>query len=127
RPAAPRLAAERPPSPVTDALQPWVAWSDALRRAGARELFVVVNLSDMPGMPFVVVPLNPGADATAIGRLFCGGGNQPPPIAFPTCATIHNAVMAGTPAALERVRGSQPADRPELAAAFAALRPEKIT
>jgi len=81
----------------------------------------------MPGMPFVVVPLNPGADATAIGRLFCGGGNQPQPIAFPTCATIHNAVMAGTPAALERVRSAQPADRPELAAAFAAVGEEKIS
>ena len=70
------------------------AGADALRRAGARELFVVVNLSDLPGIPFVVVPLNEGADAAAIGRLFCGGGNEPLPIAFPTCATVHNAVMA---------------------------------
>ena len=126
RAVADRLAGERPPSPVTDAIKPLVAWSDALRRAGARELFVVVNLSDMPGLPFVVVPLNQGADAAAIGRLFCGGGNEPPPIAFPTCATIHNAVMAGTPSALERVRHAQPADHPELAAAFAAVGDARI-
>ena len=41
--------------------------------------------------------------------------------AWPTCATIHNAVFAGTNEALERVRQLKPVERPELAAAFAAL------
>jgi hypothetical protein len=124
---ADRMATVRPPSPVTDVITPLLTWSDALRRAGARELFVVVNLSDWPGPPFVVVPLNEGADAAAIGRLFCGeGGAEPPPIRFPTCATIHHAVMAGTPAALERVRSAPPVNRPELAAAFAAVGEETI-
>ena len=82
---------------------------------------MVVNASDMPGPPVAVVPLTPGADAAEIGRLFCGGGKQPPPICFPTCATLHNAVMAGTAAALDRVRSVAPQSRPELAAAFSAL------
>ena len=42
----------------------------------AKELFIIVNLADMPGLPLVVVPLSPGADAAEIGRLFCGGGKR---------------------------------------------------
>jgi prepilin-type processing-associated H-X9-DG protein len=126
RALADRLAGERPPSMVADMTRALLAWSDALRGAGAKELDVVLSVSDLPGLPYVVVPLGAGSDAAAIGRLFCGGGPERPPIAFPTCATIHNAVMAGTPAALERVRGAQPAARPELAAAFAAVGDEKI-
>ena len=108
------------PRRVADASKPLLAWSESLRRAGAKDLFVVVNASDMPGHPVVVVPLTPGADAAEIGKLFCGGGKQPTPVHFPTCATLHNAVMAGTAAALDRVRNAAP-PRPELAAAFSAL------
>jgi hypothetical protein len=109
------------PSPSEDASKALLAWHDRLRRTGAKDLFVVINAGDMPGLPLVVVPLGPGVDATEIGRLFCGGGKEPPPIAFPTCATLHNAFMAGTSAALDRVRGGSPQPRPELAEAFAAL------
>jgi prepilin-type processing-associated H-X9-DG protein len=109
------------PSPTADGSKAPLAWYDGLRRAGARELFVVIHLSDMPGLPIVVVPLHPGADAGEIGRLFCGGGKEPPPIRFPTCATLYNAVMVGTASALDRVRSVAPPRRPELADAFAAL------
>ena len=67
------------------------------------------------------MPLGEGADAKAIGELLCGGGSVKGPVAWPTCATIHNAVFAGTNEALERVRQLKPVERPELAAAFAAL------
>ena len=80
----------------------------------------------MPGLPLVVVPLSPGADAAEIGRLFCGGGKEKPPIAFPTCATLHNAVVAGTSSAVDRVRSSQSSSHADLAAAFAAVGDEKI-
>ena len=42
-------------------------------------------------------------------------------VTLPTCATVHNAVFAGTNEALERVRQLKPVERPELAAAFATL------
>jgi hypothetical protein len=116
-----RLSGGQSPSPFADASKPLLAWSDSLRQAGAKELFVVINASDMPGPPFAVVPLAPGADAAEIGRLFCGGGKLPPPVHFPTCATLHNAVMAGTAATLDRLRSVSPQPRPELADAFAAL------
>jgi prepilin-type processing-associated H-X9-DG protein len=116
-----RLSAGRTPGASADASKALLAWHDSLRRAGAKELFVVINACDMPGLPVVVVPLTQGTDAAEIGRLFCGGGKAPPPIPFPTCASLHNAVMAGTAAALDRVRDVSPQPRPELAAAFAAL------
>ena len=115
-----RLSGGPGPGVFADASKPLLAWSESLRKAGAKELFVVVNAGDMPGLPVVVVPLSPGADATEIGKLLCGGGKQPPPVCFSTCATLHNAVMAGTAAALDRARNAAP-PRPELAAAFSAL------
>ena len=43
------------------------------------------------------------------------------PVHWPTCATIHNAVFAGSNEALERVRQIHPVDRPEIASAWTAL------
>lgn len=97
-----------------------VPWASALRQAGAKDLFLVSRPSDFPELPLVVVPLAEGADAKAIGKLLCGEGREKGPVAWPTCATIHNAVFAGTSAALDRVRKTDPAARPELAAAFEA-------
>ena len=72
--------------------------------------------------PFpIIVPLGGGADAKAIGQLLCGGGSVKGPVTLPTCATVHNAVFAGTNKALERVRQFKLVERPELEAAFAAL------
>ncbi|MGP0067053.1 MAG: DUF1559 domain-containing protein [Isosphaeraceae bacterium] len=116
-----RLSGGRIPGPSTDASKVLIAWYDSLRRAGAKELFVVINAGDMPGLPIVVVPLAPGSDAAEIGRLLCGDGQEPTPLRFPKCATVHNALMAGTAAALDRVRSVSPTPRPELAAAFEAV------
>jgi len=48
-------------------------------------------------------------------------GSVKGPYTLPTCATVHNAVFAGTNEALERVRQLKRVERPELAAAFATL------
>ncbi len=100
-------------------------WFSALRKAGAKELYVLCVLPELLSpsrSPFpIIVPLGEGADAKVIGQLLCGGGGVKGPITFPTCATIHNSVFAGTNEALERVRQIKPADRPELAAAFVSL------
>src|SRR5947209_2163278 len=41
---------------------PIARWLASLRRAGAKELFVVVDPADVPGPPIAVVPLGEGAD-----------------------------------------------------------------
>ncbi len=100
-------------------------WFEALRKAGAKELYVLGILPELlspSGSPFpIIVPLGEGADAKAIGQLLCGGGSVKGPVTLPTCATVHTAVFAGTNEALERVRQLKPVDRPELATAFAIL------
>ena len=100
------------------------AWFGALRGAGARDMYIlgdVMNPAPEVGSPSsVVVPLVEGADAEAIGKILCGGGDAPGPYSWPTCAVIHGAVFAGDDAALERARQRKTAARPELAAAMAA-------
>ena len=93
---------------ITQASQSTTDWIAALRQAGAKELFIVVDPADLPGPPIAVVPLAAGADARAIGQVLCGGGTAKPLFTWPTCATIHNAVFAGTTVALDRVRTEKP-------------------
>ena len=106
---------------MSQRIAPWLA---ALRKAGAKEIYVLGILPELlsPSQsPFpIIVPLGEGADAKAIGQLLCGGGVKGP-VTFATCATLHNAVFAGTNEALDRIRQIKPVERPELAAAFAAL------
>ena len=123
---ATRVFGDPPAGVLADTKKATLQWSEALRRAGATELYLVFSVLDMPGPPFVVVPLVPGADAAEIGRLLCGEGNAPPLIKFPRCATVHDSVFAGTPAALERVRRPPAAPRPELSASFAAVGDDSI-
>jgi len=123
---ATRVFGDPPAGVLADTKKIALQWSEALRRAGAKELYLVFSVMDMPGPPFVVVPLVQGADAAEIGRLFCGGGNEPPLVKFAHCATVHEAVFAGTPAALDRVRRPPAVPRPELSASFAAVGDESI-
>ena len=105
---------------VSQAISPWVA---ALRKAGAREIYLLLTLPEVMPLhapPPVLVPLGEGADAKAIGELLCGGGAVKGPIAWPTCATIHKAVFAGSNEALERLRQIKAVERPEVAAAWPA-------
>ncbi len=99
-----------------------VGWTGGLRRAGAQDVYILIDLLDLPGAPVAVVPLAEGTDAEAVGKVLCGGGGDgdaPMLFAWPTCATLKGAVFAGTAEALERVRQAEPAVRPEVAAAFA--------
>ena len=95
-------------------------WVTALKQAGAKDLYILVNPVDMPGPPIAIVPFGPGADANMIGQILCGGGKDKTRYSWPTCATIRNAVFAGTTAALDRARRAVEAPRSELKAAFAA-------
>jgi prepilin-type processing-associated H-X9-DG protein len=106
---------------ISQAVSPWVA---ALKKAGAREIYLLLVLPEIlsptSSPPPVVVPLGERADAKAIGELLCGGAVKGP-VAWPVCATIRNAVFAGCNEALDRVRQINPVDRPELTAAWSTL------
>jgi hypothetical protein len=108
------------PDDLDAAVKPAAQWVSALKQAGAKDLFILVDPADIPGPPVAVVPLAKGADSKAIGRILCGDGAVKPAIAWPTCATMHGAVFAGTTAALERSRAARTEPRPGLAEAFAA-------
>ena len=111
--------------PLATMYRPWL---DALRKAGARELYVVVTLDTMPAIrysipsspPFALAPLEDGADAKAIGEILCGGVEKGGPAAWTTCASIRGAVLAGDDATLERAKAMKPSPRPDLAEALAA-------
>jgi prepilin-type processing-associated H-X9-DG protein len=91
------------------------ALSEGLKSAGAKELYVVFSIIDMPGQPFLVVPLADGAQAEGIARAIHA---EPTP--------IHNAIVSGRPEALARLRGAGLIERPELSAAFGAVRDEPL-
>ena len=105
---------------IAEASRSVTAWVGMLRKAGAKDVFLLLRIADLPGPPVAVVPLVPGADAKAIGAILCGSGPGNPAVSWPTCATVHDAVFAGTTAALERVRQPIADPRADLAAAFAA-------
>ena len=94
--------------------------------AGARDVYVVVSLDDLPGPPVVVVPLGPGADAAEIGRLLCGDGEAPHRSRSRIARPSATRSWPGLRLALERVRKLKPARRPDLAAAFAAVSDEAM-
>jgi prepilin-type processing-associated H-X9-DG protein len=87
-----------------------------LRAAGARDLFVVVSLVDVPDQPpFLVVPLGKGVDAkgaqTALkGIAWLEGLGQ---------ETLHGALVSATAPTRKRLRTLKPVPRPELAQALA--------
>ncbi len=85
-------------------------WSGGLKGAGAKELYFVFSVIDMPGPPIVIVPLSEGAQAEGIARAIHG-----------EAAPIHNAIVSGSPEALARLRRAPAAARPELSAAFGGL------
>jgi len=110
------------------------AWLAEARRAGIKELFVVVSLADMPREPVrLVVPLKKGADAQDIKKiralLFSGRADGPveaTPLDRPgwrpkrMTAVAHNAVVFASAEFIERLPAMTPHPRPHLAEAFAA-------
>lgn len=116
------------PSGALGEAEPFAAahrpWLEALRNAGARELYVLTTLDELPPLsrsnPFALAPLGEGADAKAIGELLCGGAERGGPAAWTTCASIRGAVLAGDDATLERAKTTTSSARPDLAAALEA-------
>jgi prepilin-type processing-associated H-X9-DG protein len=91
----------------------------ALKAAGAKDLFLLFEPADIPGLPTAVVPLGDGGDDRAIATALSGGVRSNP-FRWPATETIRGSVVAGTPAGLARIRNAQPKGRPDLLAAMAA-------
>lgn len=92
-------------------------WLAVWKKADIRELYVVVSLADVPGLPpLVVVPLEGDADAKAIGEALSGTK------LFKECRfeKVGSALVGGAEKTLTRLKGMKPEERPELAKAFAA-------
>ncbi|MFH1924802.1 MAG: DUF1559 domain-containing protein [Planctomycetota bacterium] len=88
---------------------------DGLLKAGARELYVVVSLADVPrGGPFVILPGAGAIDVDALRASF------PPPGKNEVIERIGGAWFVGLRQAYERVKSIEPDVRDELARAFEA-------
>jgi hypothetical protein len=94
-------------------------WTDALKKAGAKDLYVLLDAADMPGLPVLAVPLTSGADGRVIAGVLLGAGTASP-LKLPASETIRDVVVAGSRGAVARIGNTPPAARPELAQALAA-------
>ena len=86
-----------------------------LKALGAADLYLVAGLADLPGYPLAVVPLTGKADGPKLAEALTSAGPAP---RWPKAEVIRGAVVAGSAAALERVRASGSPARPELAEAL---------
>lgn len=78
-------------------------WATALRRAGAKDLFLLWG----PGFddsPVGAVALDEGTDAEAIGRLLTASADPDPPFGWSSTERVGNLQVAGNPNALRRIR-----------------------
>lgn len=82
--------------------------------AGAKEVYVVISLADLPESTLVVVPLAVGKDEKPLAELCRKVG-------FAGVERRGDAVGAGTEATLKRLRDLKPDPRPDLVKAFEAL------
>jgi hypothetical protein len=93
-------------------------WLTDFRKAGGREIYVVMSLTDLPnGPPLILVPLAAGANADAIEGLLSAGDAAAPPEARKGLYfdRVWNVLLAaGNRQALERARAIKPVDRPDL-------------
>ena len=92
------------------------AWLAGFRRAGGREVYVVVSLADAdfgggrPAGVFLVVPLGKGVNENALGAM----------LPFGARARRGDVLVCGHPDTLRRLEHLKPDERPELVEAFRA-------
>jgi prepilin-type processing-associated H-X9-DG protein len=94
----------------------------AFTKAGGREVYAVASLADAQEMPFLVLPLRPGADEKTLTGLLTELR------LFPTqeVARLGPALVAGTPKTLRRLRALKPAPPAELAQADPFAQPAAV-
>lgn len=91
-------------------------WLSGMKQAGGRDVFVVLDFDPAAKRddgaaakptPLVVVPLGRGANAEQIGKMLNPARKQPPPEGVALrlqTASVHRAVVLGTPGQIEMLR-----------------------
>jgi hypothetical protein len=93
----------------------------SLPEGATADVFAVVSISDLAGLPlFFVLPLEPGTPAAAVSvelkrNIALRTGSEL------TTRQIGSALVTGTPRTIERLKKAMPAERSEIAAAFEAV------
>jgi hypothetical protein len=91
--------------------------AQALKKAGAQDVFLVASLADERDPAFSVIPLGPGADDEKIAAVLAGLLKKDPTI---TSTVLHNCLVTGGPETLRGLKALKAEARPEVAKAFAA-------
>lgn len=86
----------------------------SLQKAGVKDIYVLVSLSDLPQEgPAIVIPNAAGIDIKALEEALKWAPNRKP-------ESIRGSIVVASPGVLTRLRELKPADHPELAEAFRA-------
>lgn len=105
------------PKEIEESRREMRGWFGDLTKAGGKEMYVVVNLADMPnGSPLAIVPLAADVNAKAVLRVL----NRAKDFEQLHFEANGQALLGGSAEARKRVQGERKLTRPELAKAFAA-------
>jgi hypothetical protein len=89
-------------------------WLATFRKAGGKDVFVVVSMADIPmSGPFFVIPVGEKADEEALAKLFADNPRM-------KYAKMKKSLVVGNDKTIERLQDQTPEERPEIAKAFAA-------
>ncbi|HUU22413.1 MAG TPA: hypothetical protein VM389_07730 [Phycisphaerae bacterium] len=112
---------------LTEARKGFEQWLEGFAKAGGRDLYVISPMDIFPAM-VLAVPLGGDADAEALSKVLgvptqaasAPAGRDGQPFRPEVAQRIGGMLVVGTRQAVARVRETTPAERPELAKAFAA-------
>ena len=99
---------------VTEATRKGQQIRHAFLDSGARSIYFVVSIADLPGPPFVVVPVKEGGDDEAITELVKEIARLPETHKF------NRTLVFGSAVTIERLKALKPVARPDFVKAFAA-------
>src|SRR5271154_4655187 len=112
------LALAGPPTEeMTEMGRELTSFVDAFKKQGGKELVAVWSLADLPEGPFLLVPLEAGTDADAIGKLFLNDAQHP---GLAVKKRVGDVLFVGGTDAWKRVHDLKPTPRPDVEKALAA-------
>ncbi|HEY1859310.1 MAG TPA: DUF1559 domain-containing protein [Gemmataceae bacterium] len=89
-------------------------WLTAFLKAGGKDIYLVLSMADIPNTePFFVVPMAEKANEEELAKLVGMGGQM-------KYLVIKKALVVGNEKTIDRLQDQKPAERPEVAKAFAA-------
>jgi prepilin-type processing-associated H-X9-DG protein len=102
---------------AAEAMKDVTRWADGLKATGAKDLFILIDLTDIPAVPTAAVPVANEAEGLKVAKFLKEGV---PGIAFgwPAAETVRGVVLASKQEIIDRILRAKPADRPGLSAAL---------